>query len=74
MEGALFWLLDLAKSLAFKLSYHAIQKSTTIINTRHALHLQGASGREFSGPAAVENGRRRFRTSRSMAGNPPDPH
>eukprot|EP00983_Pelagomonas_calceolata_P101307 1158683-Pelagomonas_calceolata.AAC.9 len=37
-----------AKSLASKLSYRAIQKMTTIvnttINTRHALHFQGASG------------------------------
>eukprot|EP00983_Pelagomonas_calceolata_P089487 1157316-Pelagomonas_calceolata.AAC.5 len=29
---------------------------------------------EFAGWVAVENGRRRIRTSRSMADNPPDPH
>eukprot|EP00983_Pelagomonas_calceolata_P029728 931579-Pelagomonas_calceolata.AAC.1 len=33
-----------AKFLAFKLSCHALQRLTTIINTRYALCLQGASG------------------------------
>eukprot|EP00983_Pelagomonas_calceolata_P001032 36585-Pelagomonas_calceolata.AAC.2 len=33
-----------AKSSASKLSCHAIQRLTTIINTRHALHFHGTSG------------------------------
>eukprot|EP00983_Pelagomonas_calceolata_P134858 1162101-Pelagomonas_calceolata.AAC.1 len=32
-----------AKSLAFKLSCHAIQRLTTNFNTRHALHFRGTS-------------------------------
>jgi len=63
-----------AKSLASKLSCHAIQRLTTIINTRHALHFQGTSGGGFAGRAAEESRRRRVRASRSMAANPPDPH
>eukprot|EP00983_Pelagomonas_calceolata_P081861 1155728-Pelagomonas_calceolata.AAC.8 len=63
-----------AKSLAFKLSYRAIQKLTTIINARHALHFQEPTGGKLAGRAAVENGRGRVRAPRSMADNPPDPH
>eukprot|EP00983_Pelagomonas_calceolata_P018844 592764-Pelagomonas_calceolata.AAC.1 len=33
-----------SKSLASKLSYRAIQRVTPFINTRYALHFQGASG------------------------------
>eukprot|EP00983_Pelagomonas_calceolata_P037876 1136559-Pelagomonas_calceolata.AAC.3 len=63
-----------AKSLASKLSCHAIQRLTTIIYTRHALHFQGTSGGGVAGRVAVESRRRRVRASRSMADNPPDPH
>eukprot|EP00983_Pelagomonas_calceolata_P134731 1162088-Pelagomonas_calceolata.AAC.3 len=63
-----------AKSLASNLSYHAIQRLTTIMNARPALHFQGASEGEFAGRVAVESRRRRVRASRSMAVNPPDPH
>eukprot|EP00983_Pelagomonas_calceolata_P062957 1147529-Pelagomonas_calceolata.AAC.1 len=60
-----------AKSLASKLSCHAIQRLTNITNTRHALRCQGASGEEFAGHVALESRRRRVRVSRSMADNPP---
>eukprot|EP00983_Pelagomonas_calceolata_P118454 1160510-Pelagomonas_calceolata.AAC.6 len=64
-----------AKSLASKRSCHAIQRLTTIIDTRHALHFQGTSGVAFAGRMAVESRKRRVRTSlRSMAGSHPDPH
>jgi hypothetical protein len=64
-----------AKSLAAKLRDHAIQRLTTIKNTRHALCFQGVSGRGSAGRAAAEDGRRRVRASRGMASsNPPDPH
>eukprot|EP00983_Pelagomonas_calceolata_P041986 1138295-Pelagomonas_calceolata.AAC.2 len=63
-----------AKSLASKLSCCAIQRLTTVINTRHALHYQGTSGGGVTGRVAVESRRRRVRASRSMADNPPDPH
>jgi len=64
-----------AKVLASQLRDHAIQKLSTIINTRHALCFQGASGRGFAGRAeAAEDGRRRVRALRGMAANPPDPH
>eukprot|EP00983_Pelagomonas_calceolata_P058062 1145346-Pelagomonas_calceolata.AAC.6 len=50
-----------AKSLASNLSCHAIQRSTTIINTRHALHLQGSAGGGGSaGRVALESRRRRI--------------
>eukprot|EP00983_Pelagomonas_calceolata_P031447 986509-Pelagomonas_calceolata.AAC.2 len=65
--------LDSSLVLAFKLSYHAIQQMTTIINTRHALH-SGYSETSVAGHAAVEIGRRRVWASRSMADNPPDTH
>jgi len=64
-----------AKSLASKLSCHAIQRLTTIINTRHALCLQGTSGwGGVAGRAEVATRRRRVRASRGTADNPPDPH
>eukprot|EP00983_Pelagomonas_calceolata_P001781 59775-Pelagomonas_calceolata.AAC.1 len=63
-----------AKSLASKLRNYALQRLTTIINTRHALCLHGGFWGGVAGRAAVEDGRRRVRTSRSMASNPPDPH
>ena len=65
-----------AESLASQLRDHAIQRLSTIINTRHALCFQGASGRGgFAGRAATaEDGRRRVRALRGMAANPPDPH
>mgnify|MGYP006296909187 CR=1 FL=1 len=64
-----------AKLLASQLRDHAIQRLSTIINTRHALCFQGASGRGFAGRTeAAEDGRRRVRALRGMASNPPDPH
>eukprot|EP00983_Pelagomonas_calceolata_P083787 1156231-Pelagomonas_calceolata.AAC.1 len=63
-----------AKSLASKLSCHAIQRRTTIIDTRHALHCQGTSGGGGAGRVAVESRRKRVRASRSMVDNPPGPH
>eukprot|EP00983_Pelagomonas_calceolata_P089878 1157356-Pelagomonas_calceolata.AAC.4 len=64
-----------AKSLAFKLRDNAIQRSTTIINTRHALCFHGGF---WDGGcarcAAVEDGKSRVRASGSMASNPPDPY
>ena len=64
-----------AKSLATQLRDHAIQRLSIIINTKHALCFQGASGRGFAGrAAAAEDGRRRVRALRGMASNPPDPH
>jgi len=65
-----------AESLASQLSVHAIQRLSNIINTRHALCFQGASGRGgFAGrTATAEDGRRRVRALRGMAANPPDPH
>eukprot|EP00983_Pelagomonas_calceolata_P042676 1138602-Pelagomonas_calceolata.AAC.1 len=61
-----------AKSLAFKLSCHAIQRFTTIVNARHVLHFQGTSRGGVAGHVAVESRRRRFRASGSMVNNPPD--
>eukprot|EP00983_Pelagomonas_calceolata_P087735 1157021-Pelagomonas_calceolata.AAC.8 len=63
-----------AKSLASKLGNHAIQRFTTIINIRRALCFHRGFGGGFAGRAAVEDGRRRVRASRSMASNPPGPH
>ena len=65
-----------AESLASQLRDHAIQRLSTITNTRHALCFQGASRRGgFAGRAATaEDGRRRVRALRGMAVNPPDPH
>ena len=65
-----------AESLASQLRDHAIQRLSTIINTRHALCFQGVSGRGgLAGrAAAAEDGRRRVRAHRGMAANPPDPH
>eukprot|EP00983_Pelagomonas_calceolata_P011724 377707-Pelagomonas_calceolata.AAC.1 len=57
-----------AKSLAFKLSCHAMQRLTTIINTRRALCLQGASGGGVAGRVEVDTRRRRVRASRDMPG------
>eukprot|EP00983_Pelagomonas_calceolata_P025938 813188-Pelagomonas_calceolata.AAC.1 len=50
-----------AKSLASNLSRHAIQRLTTIINTRCTLHLQGTLGGGGAGRMAVESRRRRVR-------------
>eukprot|EP00983_Pelagomonas_calceolata_P046902 1140381-Pelagomonas_calceolata.AAC.4 len=67
-----------AKSLAFKLSCHSMQRLTTIttiINSRHALCFQGASGEGgVAGCAEVNTKRRRVWASRGMADNLPDPH
>eukprot|EP00983_Pelagomonas_calceolata_P053594 1143354-Pelagomonas_calceolata.AAC.8 len=60
--------------MASKLSCHAIQRLTTIINTRHALNFHGTSEGGGAGRLAVESRRRRVRASRSMADNPLDPH
>eukprot|EP00983_Pelagomonas_calceolata_P062292 1147229-Pelagomonas_calceolata.AAC.2 len=60
--------------MASKLREHAVQKLTTVINTRHALgFLRGFWGGS-AGRAAAQDGRRRVRASRSMASNPPVPH
>eukprot|EP00983_Pelagomonas_calceolata_P064247 1148044-Pelagomonas_calceolata.AAC.7 len=67
-------MLQRAKPLASKLSCHAIQRITTILNRMHALHFQGNSGGGFAGRVAEESRRRRVRVSRSMADNSPDPH
>ena len=65
-----------AESLASQLRDHAIQRLSTIINTRHALCFQGVSGRGgLAGHAAgAEDGRTRVRAHRGMAANLPDPH
>eukprot|EP00983_Pelagomonas_calceolata_P034790 1090125-Pelagomonas_calceolata.AAC.1 len=49
------------------MSYHAIQRLKTIINTRHALRFLGTSGGGVAGRVAVESRRRRAWASRSMA-------
>eukprot|EP00983_Pelagomonas_calceolata_P131182 1161750-Pelagomonas_calceolata.AAC.6 len=61
-----------AKSLAFKLSCHAIQRLTSIIHTRHVLQFQVASGGVL--------GARRWRAGEGESGRPgawlaiPDPY
>eukprot|EP00983_Pelagomonas_calceolata_P048927 1141278-Pelagomonas_calceolata.AAC.3 len=53
---------------------HAIQRLTTIVDTRHALHFQGTAGGGVVGCVAVESRRRRVQASRSMVDNPPGPN
>eukprot|EP00983_Pelagomonas_calceolata_P085965 1156662-Pelagomonas_calceolata.AAC.28 len=59
--------------LAFKLSCHAIQRFTTIIDARYALQFQEASGGEDAGRVTVEGGGMGVRASRSMASVPSGP-
>eukprot|EP00983_Pelagomonas_calceolata_P082577 1155965-Pelagomonas_calceolata.AAC.3 len=64
----------MAKSLASKLSCHAIQRLTTIINAKASTTFPGDILGRVAGRVAVDSRRRRVWASKSMANYHPDPH